>query len=190
VNGSPPNIHIHRAAEAHRPVDPGMPCLRAFVLASGVAAAAVVVLGCGRVVPPPSPAPSALPPPRAGSQACPPTAAEASLVRRLADGAITVTAVTASTDTALFPEAVGVCLMDVGGTSFQVAFFSDAAAASVVSVCESRSGTRYLYQVNGRTIDAAYQLFWSVSGALLAWTNSAGLDASLRKVLNGARPPC
>jgi hypothetical protein len=80
--------------------------------------------------------------------------------------------------------------MDVGNDSFEVAFFADSAAASAMRVCESRSGTRYLYQVNGQTIDAAYPLYWRVSGDLLVWTNSAALDVSLARALKGLRPPC
>jgi hypothetical protein len=148
------------------------------------------VLGCGRVVPTPSPSPSSLPPPRVGASDCPPITAEPILLARLANGGIKVTAASASVAAALFPTAASVCLMDVGGDSFEVAYFADTARASALRVCESRSTSRYLYQVNGRTMDAAFPLYWSVSDALLIWTKSADLDASIRRALNGVRAPC
>jgi hypothetical protein len=113
-----------------------------------------------------------------------------SLVQRLAAGGIKVTAASTSTGEGLLPRAASVCLMDVGENSFEVAFFADTTTASAVRVCETRSGNRYKYQLEERTIDAAYPLYWSVYGAVLIWTTSAELDVSLRRILNGVRPPC
>ncbi len=80
--------------------------------------------------------------------------------------------------------------MDVGKDSFEVAFFADAVTAASVHVCETRSGNRYIYRLDERSIDAPYLLYWSVSAAVLIWTTSAELDASLRRILNGVRPNC
>lgn len=88
------------------------------------------------------------------------------------------------------PKAAIACLMDVGKDSFEVAFFADAATASSVHVCETRSGNRYIYGLNERSIDAPYPLYWSVSAAIVIWTTSAELDVSLRRILNGIRPSC
>ncbi len=145
---------------------------------------------CGGTGPLPNPTNSALPPPRAGAIACPKVNAEIALVQHLASGGIKVTAVTGSVGEGLFRNAKSVCSMDVDKGSFEVAFFADAATASAVHVCDSRSGNRYIYQLEDRTIDAAYPLFWSVSGADLIWTPSAELDVSLRRVLGGIRPLC
>jgi hypothetical protein len=155
-----------------------------------VAAVTLSASACGRVVPIPSPTPSQLPSPRIGGPACPPAAAESTLLERLAEGGIKVSAASASTDQTLFRQAATVCLMDVGNNSFEVAFFPDNLAASGVRVCESRSGSRYLYQVDGQTVDSAYPVYWSVSGNLLIWTNSSGLDASVKRALSGVRPQC
>ncbi|MDQ6796042.1 MAG: hypothetical protein M3067_14735 [Chloroflexota bacterium] len=111
-------------------------------------------------------------------------------MRRLAGAGIFVTAVSASTGEALFPEALGVCLMDVGTASFEAAFFVDATAASAVHVCESRSGTRHLYQVAGHTVDAAFPLYWTITGDVLAWTSDTQLDRLLSQALGGTRPQC
>lgn len=155
-----------------------------------VAVVTLAASACGRVLPTPSPTPSQLPSPRFGGPACPLTAAESTLLERLAEGGIKVTAASASTGQVLFRQAASVCLMDVGNDSFEVAFFADNSAASGVRVCESRSGSRYLYHVDGQTVDSAYPLYWSVSADLLIWTNSSDLDASLRRALSGVRPQC
>jgi hypothetical protein len=112
------------------------------------------------------------------------------LVERLAAGGIKVTAVSGSTGEGLLPNATSVCFMEVGKDSFEVGFFTDAATASAVHICETRSGSRYLYQLDDRTMDAAYPLYWSVSSATLIWTTSGGLDGSLRRILSGVRPLC
>src|SRR6266540_2128845 len=115
-----------------------MPRVRVSVATSVVfAALAMTVLACGPDLPTPSPAPIPFPSPRAGAPACPPTANQQGLVTRLAEGGITVTAVSASTGEALFPEARSVCLLDVDTASFEAAFFIDASAASAVHVCET-----------------------------------------------------
>jgi hypothetical protein len=112
------------------------------------------------------------------------------LVQRLAAGGIKVTAASTSTGEGLLPNATNVCLVDVGQDSFEVAFFAKAATASAVHVCETRSVDRYLYRLADRSIDAAYPMYWSVSGATLIWTTKGELDDSLRRILNGARPTC
>jgi hypothetical protein len=111
-------------------------------------------------------------------------------MQRLATGGLKVTAASGSTGEGLFRNASSVCLMDVSKDSFEVAFFADSPKASAVHVCDSRSGNRYLYQLEDRTVDAAYPLYWSVSGAVLIWTPSADLDVSLRRILSGVRPLC
>ncbi len=80
--------------------------------------------------------------------------------------------------------------MDVGRDSFEVAFFVDAATAAAVHVCEARSGDRYIYRLDERSIDAPYPLYWTISAAILIWTTSAELDVSLRRILNAVRPLC
>lgn len=109
---------------------------------------------------------------------------------RLAGAGIIVTAVSASTGEALIREALSVCLMDVGTASFEAAFFVDATAASAVHVCESRSGSRHLYQIDGQTVDAAFPLYWTVAGDGLVWTSSTELDRSVSQALGGTRPRC
>ena len=151
---------------------------------------AVATMACGGVTPRSSPTSSTLPSPRAGATACPQTAAQITLAQRLAAGGIKVTAESTSTGEGLLPKAAGVCLIDVGNDSFEVAFFADAATASAVRVCETRSLDRYLYRLTDRSIDAAYPMYWSVSGATLIWTTKAELDDSLRRILNGVRPTC
>jgi hypothetical protein len=111
-------------------------------------------------------------------------------MQRLATGGLKVTAASGSTGEGLFRNASSVCLIDVSKDSFEVAFFADPPKASAVHVCDSRSGNRYLYQLEDRTVDAAYPLYWSVSGAVLIWTPSADLDVSLRRILSGVRPLC
>lgn len=150
---------------------------------------AVAAMACRQGSHPPN-AIHAPPPARAGAAPCPPTAAATSLVQQLAAGGIKVTAASTSTGEGLLPNAAGVCLMDVGRDSFEVAFFANAATASAVHVCETKSGNRYLYRLDERTIDAAYPLYWSVSATQLFWTTTAGLDGSLRRILNGVRPDC
>lgn len=147
-----------------------------------------VAITCGGTVPPPGALHS--PPPRAGTAPCPPTAAETTLVQRLAAGGVKVTAASGSTGEGLLPKAANVCFMEVGKDSFEVGFFADSATASAVRVCETRSGRRFLYQLDDRTMDAAYPLYWSVTAATLIWTTEAELDASLRRILNGVRPLC
>jgi len=109
---------------------------------------------------------------------------------RLAARGIRVTAVSSSTGEALFPEARSVCLLDVGATSFEAAFFTDASAASAVHVCETPAGNRHLYQVDGQTVDAAFPVYWAIAGPVVAWTSSAELDRSLIQELGGTRPGC
>jgi hypothetical protein len=155
-----------------------------------VAAAMLAASTCGHVVPTSSPTPSQLPSPPVGGSACPPTVAEPTLLKRLAEGGIKVTEASASTGQALFRQAASVCVMQVGSDSFEVAFFADNSTTAAIRVCESRSGTRYLYQVDGQTVDSAYPLYWSVSGDILIWTNNLDLDASLKRVLNGVGPQC
>ena len=150
---------------------------------------AVAAMGCGGTTPA-SGTTNSPPPPRAGAASCPPSAAETSFLQRLEAGGIKVTAASGSTGEGLLPKATRVCLMDVGKDSFEVAFFADSATAHAVHVCETPSGSRYLYQLEERTIDAAYPLYWSVSAATLIWTTSSGLDGSLRQVLKGVRPLC
>ena len=160
-----------------------------FGLILSFALIALAAMACGGTVPPPI-AKNSPSPPRAGAAPCPPTAAETSLVQRLAAGGIKVTAAAGSTGEGLLPKAGSVCFMQVGSDSFEVGFFADAATASAVRVCETRSGGRYLYQLDDRTMDAAYPLYWSVSAATLIWTSSSALDGSLRQVLKGVRPLC
>jgi hypothetical protein len=64
-------------------------------------------------------------------------------------------------------------MMDVGKASFTVAFFRDESAAYSVRVCERRSGSRYLYQVGGLSVDSAKELRWSVAGDAVLWTDNA-----------------
>lgn len=80
--------------------------------------------------------------------------------------------------------------MDVELASFEVAFFLSAPAAAAVRVCERPSGSGYLYRVDGLTFDAAYPLYWTLSGDALAWTSSADVDRSLKQILGGTRPRC
>jgi hypothetical protein len=168
-----------------------MPRLHVSAATSVVLAALVMtVLACGPAVPTPSPTSRPFPSPRAGAPACPTAAGQPSLVARLAAGGIIVTAVSASTGEALFPEALSVCLMDVGTASFEAAFFVGPTAASAVHVCESRSGSRYIYQVDGQTVDAAFPQYWTIAGDVLAWTGSTALDRSLTQALGGIRPRC
>ena len=131
-----------------------------------------------------------LPPPRGGGSACLPTAGEPALLDRLAANGIYVDAASTTTFEPLFPAAASVCLMDVGRDSFTVAFFNAGPSAAAVRICESRSGTRYLYSVDDVTVDSNRQLFWSLSGAFVLWTESAALDASLTRALNAKRPRC
>jgi hypothetical protein len=131
-----------------------------------------------------------LPAPRNGASACLPTSSESTMLEQLANKGISVTAATASNDSTLFPQALSVCMMDVGKASFTVAFFRDESAAYSVRVCERRSGSRYLYQVGGLTVDSAKELRWSVAGDAVLWTDNADLDTSLRLALHGLRPSC
>jgi hypothetical protein len=150
---------------------------------------AVAALACGRGGPPLNSLPPP-PPPRTGAAACPQTNVAVRLVERLAAGGIKVTAVSGSSGEGLFRNANSVCLFDVGKNSFEVASFADITTASAVPVCETKSGDRYIYRLDDRTIDAAYPLYWSVSGADLFWTTSADLDRSLRRILSAVRPLC
>jgi hypothetical protein len=131
-----------------------------------------------------------LPPARSGATACLPTGGEATMLQQLAKAGLSVDAASASVASAFFPLAASVCLMDVGSESFEAAFFEQRSLAAAVRVCESRSGSRYLYRVGGRTMDSAYKLYWSVAGDALIWTQSSNLDISLRRDLNGVPPPC
>jgi hypothetical protein len=154
------------------------------------AALAMTVFACGPDLPTPSPSPLPFPSPRAGAPVCPPAGDQQGVITRLAEGGITVSAVSSSTGEALFPEARSVCLLDVGTASFEAAFFIDARAASAVRVCETAAGNRHLYQVSGHTVDAAFPLYWTIAGGVLAWTSSRDLDRSLTQVLGGTRPRC
>lgn len=131
-----------------------------------------------------------LPPARSGATACLPTGGEATMLQQLAKAGLSVDAASASVASAFFPLAASVCLMDVGTESFEAAFFEQRSLAAAVRVCASRSGSRYLYRVDGRTMDSAYRLYWSVAEDALLWTDSANLDNSLRRDLNGVPPPC
>ena len=121
---------------------------------------------------------------------CRPAPGEPTMLGQLAKGGITVSAASASTFSAFFPAAASVCLMDVGSESFEAAFFGNYADVAAVHVCDSRSGTRYLYRVDGRMVDSAYRLYSFVTRDAVLWTASANLDVSLRRALNGVRPPC
>jgi hypothetical protein len=131
-----------------------------------------------------------LPPPRGGGSACLPTAGEPVLLDRLSSNGIHVTAASRTSFDPLFPKAASVCLMDAGSESFTVAFFNDSATAMAVKICETRSGARYVYTIDGVTVDSNRELFWSVSGALVLWTDSSALDASLTRALSANRPRC
>jgi hypothetical protein len=111
-------------------------------------------------------------------------------VSELAGKGIVVNAVTASVGEALFPDAPSVCLMDVGSASFEAAFFADANSAQRVRICEGQSGDRHLYRVDGQTVDAAFPIYWTIAGNVVAWTSSIGLDRSMTDALGGSRPRC
>jgi hypothetical protein len=167
-----------------------MPGRPPAAISATLAALLVVLAACGPNPSTPSPTTPPFPSPRAGAPPCRTAPSEPALVRRLAQKGIFVTAVSASTGEALFPEALGVCLMDVGTASFEAAFFVDATAASAVHVCESRSGSRHLYQVAGHTVDAAFPLYWTMAGDVLVWTSDTQLDRSITQALGGSRPQC
>ena len=131
-----------------------------------------------------------LPGPRGGASPCLPTAGEPALLDRLTSAGIHVDAASASVSTALFPKAASVCLLDVGSSSFEAAFFNERSSAAAVRVCSSRSGTRYLYVVDGQTVDSSRELYWSVADAFVVWTDSPSLDTSLADSLKATRPRC
>jgi hypothetical protein len=155
----------------------------------GGVAVLLVTFACAGTMPNPSPT-SQLPPPRDGAASCAQASAESDLVRQLSRTGVRVTAVSGSTDVGLFTGATSVCLFDVGRESFEVAFFATADAAAADSICETQSGGRYLYQVGGHEIDAAYRLYWTISGSLILWTNSGTLNEDIRRSQGGVTPSC
>ena len=64
----------------------------------------------------------------------------------------------------LFGSSASVCWMRAEDGDFEVAFFQDAGLAAAQRICETMSGPRYLYQLNGHTIDASHRLYWRVIG--------------------------
>jgi hypothetical protein len=150
-------------------------------------AALLLTVACAGIVPRPSPTPQ-LPPPRDGAASCSQKTTEPELLLQLNKAGISVTAVSESTDLTLFPDATSVCLFDVRGESFEVAFFATVQAAVAMKICETQSGGRFTYRVDGHEFEAAYRLYWTVSNAYLVWTNSETLSEDIRRSLGGTTP--
>jgi hypothetical protein len=83
-----------------------------------------------------------------------------------------------------------VCYVKTPNAAFETAFFTDANVAKQLRVCETRSASRYLYGVNGETMDAAYPVYWARSGSVVIWTSDHRLDRSLRTALRAVAIPC
>jgi hypothetical protein len=131
-----------------------------------------------------------IPPPRTGASGCRAVGGDTNLITQLTAHGIVVTAVSGSTGEALFPAALSVCLMDVGTDTFEVAYFADEATAADVQICPHPAGGRFLYEVDGHTLDAAFPIHWTLAGDLLLWTNSNPMDLALGDALGGTRPHC
>jgi hypothetical protein len=90
----------------------------------------------------------------------------------------------------IFKTSAVVCLMQTAQASFEAAFFSDAAAAAGFRVCLTQSGSRYLYQINGQTVDSADLIYWTAVGTAIVSTSDARLDADFKGILGANTPNC
>lgn len=121
---------------------------------------------------------------------CAPAPGQTELISQLAVGGIKVTQMASSKLQPFIGASAVVCYVKTPNAAFEAAFFTDASVAKQLRVCESRSASRYLYRVNGETMDAAYPVYWSRSGTVVLWTNDLDLDRSLRTALSPVSIPC
>jgi hypothetical protein len=155
-----------------------------------VAAAFTILVGCGlRPGPVPSPTPFAVPPPPLGGPPCPAAPGQAELLSQLTMVGLHVNSASASTLQPIFRPAV-VCFMQTTQGSFEAAFFRDSTAATAVRVCFTQSGARYLYQINGQTVDSADLIYWTVVGTAIVSTREARLDADFKRIPAARTPSC
>lgn len=99
-------------------------------------------------------------------------------------------AMAASKMQVLVSESAVACWFMSDEAPFEAFFFPDAASAAAFRVCETTSSSRYFYSLNGRTIDAAYRMHWTVQGNIVVDSTDSGLDAKMKTALNGSRPLC
>lgn len=152
--------------------------------------AAAILLSCSNAQPtaPHTPTPL-VPPPPTRATPCPPTAGQVEFVSRLKQSGVHVTAMAASKMQALVSGSAVACWFMSDEAPFDAFFFPDAASAAF-RVCEATSGSRYVYSFNGRTIDAAYRMHWTVQGNIVVDSTDGGLDAKIKTALNGSTPLC
>jgi hypothetical protein len=159
--------------------------------ATFVAAAFTILVGCGlHPGPIPSPTPFVVPSPLLGGPPCPAAPGQPELLSQLAIVGVHVNSASASTMQPIFKDSAVVCLMLTTQGPFEAAFFRDSAAATAVRVCLTQSGARYLYQINGQTVDSADLTYWTVVGTAIVSTSEARLDADFKKIPAARTPSC
>jgi rRNA-processing protein FCF1 len=112
------------------------------------------------------------------------------LISRLAAGGVQVVHTAGSKSQQLVGTSAVVCYMKTRNGTFEAAFLTDVSAAEQLRVCETQSASRHPYSISGRTMDAAYPVYWSRSGNVVLWTKDQDLDRSLRTVLRPVSVPC
>jgi hypothetical protein len=164
---------------------------QAALRASFATAAITLLLGCGRIPGPlPSPTPFTIPSPQFGQSHCPAAPGQTDLLSRLAKGGVRITSAAASTMQPIFKTSAVVCFMQTPQATFEAAFFSDSASAVALRVCVTQSGSRFMYGINGQTLDSASPLYWTVVGTVIVWTSDALLNADFTRILGANAPIC
>jgi len=115
---------------------------------------------------------------------------QAELMSRLAGNGVPVIQLAGSTSQPLIGASAVVCYVKIRAGAFEAAFFTDAGAAEQFRVCETRSGSRYLYRVNGKTMDAAYPVHWSRAGTVVVWAYDQDVDRMLSSALHPVSVSC
>jgi hypothetical protein len=131
-----------------------------------------------------------VPSPQLGAAKCPAAPGQADFLSQLAKVGVRVTDAAASTMQPIFKTSAVACFMRTAQASFDAAFFSDVAAAAKVRVCLTKSGSRYLYQINDQTVDSAEPIFWIVAGIVIVSTIDERLDAELKLMPGASTPGC
>jgi hypothetical protein len=92
----------------------------------------------------------------------------------------------------LYGDSAVACLLQTRSYSFEAAFFKDSATAGSFRVCETQSGSRYLFRLSGypTPIDAPDPLYWTVRESVVLMTLYQSLDTTFKLSLGGATPPC
>lgn len=133
-----------------------------------------------------------LPPPRAEGTPAPCASApgQTELISQLADGGLQVVALYGSKWQPVIGASATVCYVKIRNAAFEAAFFVDASAVEQFRVCETHSGSHYLYRVNSKTVDGTNPVYWRRAGTVVIWAFDQDVDKALRTALRTVSIPC